>query len=85
MKIERRTSPPPPFNPFAIVIESREELISIRAVFDAAMRGQTIERVMRDYWGRLERDGAPQPESAQDFCGRLAARLSEDDPSSGYY
>lgn len=77
MKITR-TEPPKPFVPFAIQIDSLQELICMRAIVDAAYRGTSITTVMRDHWCRGEDSPAPQPQDAKDFAFNLRNALPDD-------
>jgi hypothetical protein len=78
MKIYRQ-QPTQPFIPFTITIESLDELICLRAIIDAARRGERIETTMRTHWNRSEQSGSPQPGDAEIFAMHLRDALPLDE------
>lgn len=70
MKLEKHY-PPKQFVPRTITIESEVDLIGLRAILDAARRGQTIDDVMREHWGRKAECGPPQPHDVRALARSL--------------
>lgn len=74
MRITKET---PAFKPITITLETREELICMRAVADAAHRGRKISQTFMVL--RNDDTGGPFTRDAEDFARVLDQRLASDE------